>query len=146
MMTKHTKGEWYTQNGIAIMGDEGIHVTDVKGLSRTDSENEVNAARIVACVNACDGYTTEQLVALKGGNVKREVTYYADKLCGAEGRYLKAELHRDNLLAALKALLEHEGSMVETGIGMMESDELQEARELAQVAIREVEAEQCRIF
>jgi len=144
-MTTHSKGVWRTQYGIAVIGD-GIHLFDVRGLSRTDSENEANAARIVACVNACDGYTTEQLVALKGGNVKREVTYYADKLCGAEGRYLKAEQHRDNLLAALKALLEHEGSMVETGIGMMESDELQEARKLAQVAIREVEAEQCRIF
>nr|WP_129591710.1 hypothetical protein [Pseudomonas sp. ZH-FAD] len=146
MMTKRTKREWYTQNGIAIMGDEGIHVTDVKGLSRTDSENEANAARIVACVNACDGYATEQLVALKGGNVKREVTYYADKLCAAEGRYLKAEQQRDNLLAALKNLLEHEGTQVETGIGMMEPDELQEARKQAQAAIREVEAAQCRIF
>lgn len=146
MMTKHTKREWYTQNGVAIMGDDGIHVTDVKGLYRTDSKNEANASRIVACVNACDGYTTEQLAALKGGNVKREVTYYADKLCEAQNRYLKAELHQDNLLAALKNLLEHEGTMVETGIGMMEPDELQEARKQAQAAIREVEAAQCRIF
>jgi hypothetical protein len=146
MMIKHTKGEWKVQNSVAIMGDEGIHVTDVKGLSRTDSENEANAARIVACVNACDGYTTEQLVALKGGNVKREVTYYADKLSGAQNRYLKAETQRDNLLAALKALLEHEGTQVETGIGMMEPDELQEARKQAQAVIREVEAAQCRIF
>ncbi len=145
-MNNQSKGVWYRQNGIALMGDEGIHICDVKGLSRTASENEANAARIVACVNACDGYTTEQLVELKGGNVKREVTHYADKLCEAEGRYLKAELHRDNLLTALKALVEHEGSMVETGIGMMESDELQEARKQAQVAIREVEAAQCRIF
>lgn len=146
MMIKHTKGEWKVQNGVAIMGDEGIHITDVKGLSRTDSENEANASRIVACVNACDGYTTEQLVALKGGNVKREVTYYADKLCGAQNRYLKAEQQRDNLLAALKNLLEHEGTQVETGIGMMEPDELQEARKQAQAAIREVEAAQCLIY
>lgn len=144
-MANHSKGVWRTQYGIAVIGD-GIHLFDVRGLSRTDSENEANAARIVACVNACDGYTTEQLVELKGGNVKREVTYYADKFGEAEGRYLKAELNRDNLLAALKTLLEHEGSMVETGIGMMESDKLQEARKLAQVAIRETEAAQCRIF
>jgi len=144
-MTTHSKGVWRTQYGIAVIGD-GIHLFDVRGLSRTDRENEANAARIVACVNACDGYTTEQLVALEGGFVKREVTYYADKLSEAEGRYLKAEQHRDNLLAALKALLEHEGSMGETGIGMMESGERQEARKLAQVAIREVEAAQCRIF
>nr|WP_073937456.1 hypothetical protein [Pseudomonas aeruginosa] len=144
-MTTHTKGVWRTQYGIAVIGD-GIHLFDVRGLSRTDSENEANAARIVACVNACDGYTTEQLVALKGGNVKREVTYYADKLCDAQNRYLKAEQQRDNLLAALKNLLEHEGSQVETGIGMMEPDELQEARKQAQAAIREVEAAQCRIF
>lgn len=146
MMIKHTKGEWKVQNSVDIMGDEGIHVANVKGLSRTDSENEANAARIVACVNACDWYTTEQLVALKGGNVKREVTYYADKLSGAQNRYLKAETQRDNLLAALKALLEHEGTQVETGIGMMEPDELQEARNQAQAVIREVEAAQCRIF
>lgn len=145
-MTKRTKQQWYTQNGVSIMGSEAIHVTDVKGHSSTDVENEANAARIVACVNACDGYTTEQLVALKGGNVKREATYYADKLSAAQNRYLKAEQQRDNLLAALKNLLEHEGTQVETGIGMMEPEELQEARKQAQAAIRDVEAAQCRIF
>lgn len=97
-----------------------------------------NASRIVACLNACDGYSTEQLVALAGGNVKREVTRYADKLCDAENRYLKAERQRDTLLAALKALLEHEGTVVHTGIGDFPSDALQEARIQAQAAIDEV--------
>jgi hypothetical protein len=52
----------------------------------------------------------------------------------------KAEGLRDSLLAALKALLEHEGTVVCTGIGEFPSDELQAARQQAQAAIDEAEA------
>jgi hypothetical protein len=100
-----------------------------------------NASRIVACMNACEGYSTEQLESLAGGNVKREVTLYADKLCGAENRYLKAELSRDQLLAALEALLEHEGTVDVTGIGDLPSDALQTALNQAQAVIAAVKAD-----
>lgn len=139
-MTNSSRGKVFIQRGIAVLDEDGVHVCDVKGLSRSDVENEENARRIVACINACDGYTTAQLEGLTGGNVKREVTHFADKLCDAENRYLKAERLRDNLLAALKDLLEHEGTVVYTGIGELPSDELEEARKRAQAVIQETES------
>jgi hypothetical protein len=54
-------------------------------------------------------------------------------------RAVKAERQRDQLLAALKELLEHEGTVACTGIGEMPSEELENARSQAQIAIREVE-------
>lgn len=138
-MDSYSKGPWTTLCGIALTAD-GEHVANVKGLSRTESENEANANRIVACVNACDGYTTEQLEALAGGNVKREVVRFADKLSDAENRYLKAEAQRDTLLAALKDLVKYEGTTQETGIGIFPSDELGHAVMQAQAAIDEIES------
>lgn len=139
-MDSYSKGPWTTLYGIALTAD-GIHVADVKGLSRTDDENEANARRIVVCVNACDGYTTEQLEALAGGNVKREVVDFADKLSDAENRYLKAEAQRDTLLAALKDLVKYEGTTQETGIGVFPSDELGAAVMQAQAAIDEIDGD-----
>ncbi|NVL49825.1 hypothetical protein F2S72_08745 [Pseudomonas syringae pv. actinidiae] len=55
-------------------------------------------------------------------------------------RTANAERQRDTLLAALKCLLEHEGTVSYTGIGEMPSEELEEARKQAQIAIREVES------
>lgn len=55
-------------------------------------------------------------------------------------RAVNAERQRDQLLAALKALLEHEGTVAYTGIGEMPSEELENARSQAEIAIREVEA------
>lgn len=52
---------------------------------------------------------------------------------------VKAESLRDSLLAALKSLLEHEGTVVYTGIGEFPSDELEAARRQAQEAIDEAE-------
>lgn len=52
----------------------------------------------------------------------------------------KAEGLRDSLLAALKALLEYEGTVIYTCIGEFPSDELEAARRQAQAAIDEAEA------
>jgi len=70
--------------------------------------------------------------------VKREVTRVADKLCEAENRYLKAEAYLDRLLSALEALLEHEGTVDDTGIGEMPSQALEDARHGAMILIEEV--------
>lgn len=135
-MAEHSKGKWVVRDKTLIVTGKGVQVCDVSASSCTDFENEANAKRIAACVNACDGYTTEQLLALAGGNVKREVTHFADKLCEAESRYLKAEAHRESLLVALKALLEFEG--VEAG--EMDDDQRQYVRIKAQQAVSDVEA------
>lgn len=58
----------------------------------------------------------------------------------AESRALKAERLCDTLLAALKALLEHEGTVEHTGIGELPSEALQDARQQAQSAIQEAES------
>ena len=58
----------------------------------------------------------------------------------AEARAISAECQRNKLLVALKDLLEHEGTVVSTGIGDMPSEELEHARSQAQIAIREVES------
>lgn len=137
-MTDHAKGQWYTISRTSLMGGDGVHVCDVRGLAGDDQADEANAQRIIACINACDGYTTEQLKALAGGNVKREVTHVADKLCEAENRYLKAERHRDSLLMALEALLKHEGTVEYTGIGEFPSEALEDARREAHRIIEEV--------
>lgn len=63
----------------------------------------------------------------------------ADACNDPDTRAVNAERQRDKLLAALKALLEHEGNMTYTGIGEMPSEELEDARSQAQIAIREVE-------
>lgn len=137
-MTDHVKGQWYTVSKTSLLGGEGIHICDVRGLPGDGLTDEANAERIAACVNACDGYTTDQLKALAGGNVKREVTRVADKLCEAENRYLKAEAYRDRLRRALEALLEHEGTVDDTGIGEMPSQALEDARHGAMILIEEV--------
>ncbi len=40
----------------------GIHAHYYRGVDWNTDEEKVNAARIVACVNACCGWTTEELV------------------------------------------------------------------------------------
>lgn len=133
-MSAQPKQQWYTQYGTSLMHD-GAHVCDVRSRNGDPDQDDANAKRIVACLNACDGYTTEQLQSLAGGNVKREVTHFADQLGEAEGRYLRAEGIRDALLAALEALLEHEGTVDHTGIGELPSEALGLAREQAVAAV-----------
>jgi len=58
----------------------------------------------------------------------------------AESRDLKAGRLCDTLLTALKALLEHEGTVEYTGIGELPSQALQDARQQAQSAIQEAES------
>lgn len=55
------------------------------------------------------------------------------------------ELQRDLLLAALEALLEHEGTVDHTGIGDFPSEALQAARRQAMAAINSVKQNSPRI-
>ena len=61
---KHTKEPWHvcdpTEQIHAVRSEAGRIVADV-GYSDTDAQNRMNARRIVACVNACAGVTTEEL-------------------------------------------------------------------------------------
>lgn len=61
---KHTTEPWHfcepTETLHALRAETGRVVADV-GYSDTDAQNRMNARRIVACVNACAGVTTEEL-------------------------------------------------------------------------------------
>ena len=61
---KHTTEPWHvcepTEALHAVRTEAGRIVADV-GYSDTDAQNRMNARRIVACVNACAGVTTEEL-------------------------------------------------------------------------------------
>ena len=61
---KHTTEPWHvckpTEALHAVRAEAGRIVADV-GYSDTDAQNRMNARRIVACVNACAGVTTEEL-------------------------------------------------------------------------------------
>ena len=61
---KYTKEPWHvcepTERLHAVRAETGRIVADVC-YSDTDAQNRMNARRIVACVNACAGVTTEEL-------------------------------------------------------------------------------------
>lgn len=70
-MSEHTPEPWQSCLGQEITDSHEITVADVFGT--TDKLREANTRRIVACVNACEGISTE---ALEGEIIKEllEVT------------------------------------------------------------------------
>jgi len=82
MDAKHTPGPWTVdpENDADALGPDGKPVAlcyyasmngrtyNVHSVVRSDEESEANALRIVACVNACEGISTD---ALSGGLVPR---------------------------------------------------------------------------
>jgi len=75
--------------------DETGQIGEAKHLITDQSEIEANARRIVACVNACAGISTE---VLEGAE---QITSIKSALNG----YLEMKHQRDELLAALKNLV-----------------------------------------
>lgn len=92
---EHTKENWVVSDH--IYGSDGKRVASHHVLSRDDSENEANARRIVACVNACAGISTENL---------------EDNLPVKElaRRYNNALKQRDKLLEELEAAAKYHAS------------------------------------
>lgn len=89
-MSKYTAGKLCTTPGTYIT-DEGSVVVARVDFGRPQEEYEANASRIVACWNACEGISTEALVAMP--------TPFS-KLLSAEFTDVVAQ--RDALLAALE--------------------------------------------
>ena len=112
--TKHTPEPWkVNQDGcgdLFISGSNAEHVTDCGGVD--DDTFIANARRIVACVNACKGLSTERLES-PGYNINDEFRYialnYTDRQ-RAEVAILKAEADRD---ALLKPLIKYAACIVE---------------------------------
>ncbi|HDN9804005.1 TPA: hypothetical protein P2N04_001059 [Aeromonas salmonicida] len=111
MTIKHTPEPWYLPPGdlifVSKVGGKGYVAKmmpldaprDRKGLP-TDISDEMcaNARRIVACVNACEGMTTDELDTLPRG-FKRLQAAYLDLY---NERTTPAEKARAELLAALE--------------------------------------------
>lgn len=123
-MSEHTKEPWYTSatdDGlIEITNDERngaiVAIAEVStGYNgQIGIEQEANARRIVACVNACAGFNTGQLenVLLFGDTLKQRFMVLSN---------LETELRcqRDGLLLALEyAIRQHQGLATVQGIAM----------------------------
>ena len=101
MSEKYTRGPWKTEG-------EGIHAlirggdaTIVAVRHRLPADvHEANARRIVACVNACEGISTENL------EDNRPVKWLAQQ-------YNEVVKQRDELLEALQALMDDEAPIDE---------------------------------
>ena len=62
-MNKHTKGTWFRNEYRQILGSSGQRVC-VDGFAfctHSTEESQANDRRIVACVNACEGFSIEEL-------------------------------------------------------------------------------------
>lgn len=96
-MSQHTKEPWHTgaHKDLIVYDKDGHAIASamVFHYEHQSSEATANARRIVACVNACAGYSTEALEDAKG--VAEASNRLQRKLAGLEAQ-------RDELLAALK--------------------------------------------
>ena len=95
MNTQHTPGRLKVQHPHA--GERGWEIALEPGLEQVCQDvTEANARRLVACWNACEGISTDELETTGGAAVGWTRT--ASKL-------MHATKQRDQLLAALKAII-----------------------------------------
>lgn len=99
-MGKHTKEPWKVQHPHA--GQRGWEIADSSGLNQVSQDvTEANALRIVACVNACEGMSNEEL---EGGIL----------LGVMEKRIATLEQQRTELLACRDRLVEFMEAIADT--------------------------------
>ena len=99
---KHTREPWRvdTENDTVILAQRNLEVCATYTSDVTPEEDEANARRIVACVNACAGYWVNQLestIMEQGG--------FAAIIRDLGNEKFQAKQQRDELLAAIKAYL-----------------------------------------
>ena len=109
MSEQYTPTPWFvsriTSSKIDIIDDEGFHIArcmaDKIGKGNSIVANAVpNSRRIAACVNACDGFSSEFLetVTLTGDTILSRFENQSET-------FSKIEQQRDDLLAALRGLM-----------------------------------------
>lgn len=113
---QHTQGPWEVVSGTTIEAQDhrgrGIWIGTVDSRGANDSfEDKANAARIVACVNACEGIPNEQLERegvrrTKLGALRLERDEAVAGEATATECYLEVCKQRDELAAALRRLVE----------------------------------------
>ena len=120
MVQKHTPGPWAHRNGRIYQADRDV--LTIANISRAFDGNfsEANARRIVACVNACRGLSTDELERFG--------------LASAFGTELiELEKQRDQLLESLEFLLAdadlvQKQCLREIGIGLININATDKAR------------------
>lgn len=132
-MRQHTKEPWKGKTiKVSVTALEKIGIT-IQLSNDKDAEAEANAHRIAVCVNECRGLPTDEL------EQRGLVAVVGTQLLEADERSQRQEREIHRLLAALKAMIEHEGTVDQTGIGDMESEALHLARAEAYAAISSAE-------
>lgn len=109
---KHTPGPWRVKGRHIVGADHGLIADTLESTTRPRAD----ARRIVACVNTCEGLSTEQLERFPLDSLKE---------CAQSGiastlHELELEKQRDELLAACMALVEARDGLVS---GMVERTE-----------------------
>lgn len=95
-MNKHSKGPWF-KNKNRIIADANDHPVCLDGFSfgsHSTEKSQANTRRIVACINACEGFSIE---GLEGANL------FKDSI-ESQSEIITLKKQRDELLMALRGL------------------------------------------
>lgn len=128
---EHTQGTWrVTGNGTIRYIDVSVGngmAQEVATCMRTEyGDMEANARRIVACVNACSGISTENL---------EQNNPIAEGLRNLNQLLRTAEAQRDALLVALE-------SLVDMDVAYQRGEKVELAVEAARAAIQQVRSKE----
>ena len=99
-MNKHSKGPWF-KNKNRIIADANDHPVCLDGFSfgsHSTEKSQANTRRIVACINACEGFSIEEL---EGANL------FKDSI-ESQSEIIAMKKQRDELLEALQYWLPKE--------------------------------------
>lgn len=113
-MSQHTKGPWHIEpanrkDNWRIVGANGQVVSIFAAGMDMD-----NARRIVACVNACEGISTDQLEK-EASNVREWLEQKRIDAIDMAARNLDLKQQRDQLLAALEKAVDRQAYKPGTG-------------------------------
>jgi hypothetical protein len=105
---RHAPEPWRKAPHLPCIEDEsGYLVANLDDSVFSPSEDDANAARIVACVNAFEGVDTDAIAELPNAKVSGLLAFAEkarDQVRDTRRRAEKAERQRDELLAALTEL------------------------------------------
>ena len=110
-LMKHAPEPW----SVSALGN-GIHAGDISicqfyNRFGTDFPNfEANARRIVACVNACEGLSTERLEKFLGSAANKSVITLTTDNLDLKDRIAELEHQQAELVGAANAVLDCDGS------------------------------------
>jgi hypothetical protein len=95
-MSKHTPGPWARDHFRQIAGKNGqvVYVDDFTFGSHSTKESQANTRRIVACINACEGFSIEEL---------EDANLFKDSI-ESQSEIIALKKQRDDLIVALKQI------------------------------------------